>query len=248
MADYAYPNRIRAHTALLIYRDAMRRYIADALERAHGEGWFDRDVLEPLGRRTGRAAQISLEAISAALRRSTAHHLLIEQGNIAFLIDDHLDLFHGLRRKDVNLLHHIRSVRNEFLEHDFEQGDCGPEVADAITGPCIIILDRCGLAGAAEQVRRLSPTAADTLAPNQTSSTEGSGEQKPCLCGCGFKTKNTFMPGHEGRLERIIRSGTTDERSKVDWHRVPLSFCNGDYAEDIRRYRNLYPRNSEDGS
>ena len=232
MPDYAYPNRIRAYTALLIYRDAMRRHIADVLERAHKESWFDRDILEPLSRRPGKAAQSSLEAITSALQRGTEHHLLIEHGSIAFLIGDHIELFPGLHRGDVNRLHDIRSARNEFLEHDFQQGDCGPEVADVITSQCILILDRCGLAEAAENIRHLS------IRPSKPRDTS---EQKLCVCGCGFETKSTFKPGHDGRLVRIIRRGSDAERASVDWQRVLLSFHNGDYADEIRRYRNLYP-------
>lgn len=254
MASSGYPNRIRAYTALLIYRDAMRRYIADILEQGHGEAWFDKDVLEPLSQRPGKAAKDSHEAINDALQRGAERHLLIEHGTIAFLIRDHLNLFNGLRRSDVDRLHQIRSVRNEFLEHDFEEGDCGPEVADAITSQCILVLDRCGLADAAEEIRGLSRTTADTLAPTQAGSTDATpstavsergesskarrtGEQSLCVCGCGFGTKSLFKPGHDGRLVRIIRRGTAAERASVDWQRVPLTFHNGDYADEIRHYQ-----------
>lgn len=240
MASSGYPNRIRAYTALLIYRDAMRRYIADILEQGHGEAWFDKDVLEPLSRRPGKTAEASHEAINDALQRGAERHLLIEQRSIAFLIGDHPDLFRGLRRNDLNRLHQIRLVRNEFLEHDFEEGDCGPEVADAITSQCILVLERCGLTEAAENIRRLSQAIPDVPVAtqlNKSSKPRGTGEQKLCVCGCGFGTKSTFKPGHDGRLVRIIRSGTPAERANVDWQRVPLTFHNGDYADQIRQYQ-----------
>ena len=247
MADYAYPNRIRAYTALLIYCDAMRPYVASALERGHGEGWFDKDVLEPLSKRQGKTAQDSLEATQDALQRGKEHRLLIELGSIPFLVHDHLKLFHGLRRSDVNRMHEIRRLRNGFLEHDFEEGDCGPEVADAITGQCILVLDRCSLSEAAESIRRLSQEIADAPAPTQSEKSSGSSkssntsEQKLCVCGCGFGTKSIFKPGHDGRLVRIIRRGTETERANVDWQRVPLTFHNGDFAEEIRQYQSGSP-------
>lgn len=261
MADYAYPNRIRAYTALLIYRDAMRPYVAGALEQGHGEGWFDKDVLEPLSKRQGKTAQDSLEATQDALQRGKEHRLLIELGSIPFLVHDHLKLFHGLRRSDVNRMHEIRRLRNGFLEHDFEEGDCGPEVADAITSQCILVLDRCGLADVAEKIRQLARASADEPVPNPTRRTgtpastaknkpkkskklvemKGVGEQKFCVCGCGGTTKSTFKPGHDGRLVRIIRSGSAEERTSVDWQRVPLTFHNGDYANEIRKYQSGSP-------
>ncbi len=248
MADYAYPNRIRAYTALLIYRDAMRRHIAEVLQAHHGEGWLEVCVLRPLRERieNGAANQGIREGHERrmdALERGKEGHVLLEASNIAFLIRDHRDLFRGLRKNDIDALFHIRSVRNEFLEHDYDEGDCGPEVADAITSQCILVLDRCGLSEAAENIRRLSQEIADAPAttqsdklsrPSQPSSTS---ERKLCVCGCGFGTKSTFKPGHDGRLVRIIRRGTDAERASVDWQRVPLTFHNGDYAKEIRQYQ-----------
>ena len=245
MAAYTYPNRIRAYTALLIYRDAMRRHIAEVLQAHHGEGWLEACVLRPLRERieSGAANQGVREGHERrmdALERGKEGHLLLEASNIAFLIRDHRDLFRGLRKNDIDALFHIRSVRNEFLEHDYDEGDCGPEVADAITSQCILVLDRCGLSEAAENIRRLSQEIAEapaTAQPNKSSRPSSAGKQNLCACGCGGTTKSTFKPGHDGRLVRIIRRGSAEERGSVDWQRVPPTFHNGDYAKEIRRYQ-----------
>ena len=275
MADYAYPNRIRAYTALLIYRDAMRRYIADTLSAKHGSNWFHDLILKPLSEKGGRDHSTRIDEAEV---RGRMHHQLIDHVEIALLIDRNLNEFRGLNKSEVKVMEAIRSLRNTFLEHDFEEGDCAPEVASAIADQCTLILDQCGLPDAAEAIRDLSRTSGtpagqpvsesvshdgrapsghaevidDLGSPSLPPTTEAlavttdnlrewartSHERtETCLCGCGRTTKSTFRLGHEGRLLRIIRSGSDAERASVDWQRVPLTFYNGDYAKEIRRYQ-----------
>lgn len=246
MAGYAYPNRIRAYTALLIYRDAMRPYVAQALEGAYGAGWFDRFLLEPLRKKVGngdRGARVALDTKMHGLAQGREQYQCLDNADISVLLNDHSQLFQRLRKSDIARMREIRSLRNEFLEHDLDEGDCGPEVADAITSQCILVLNSCGLPSAAEAVRALASPAASPPIPipkpaalrkRTRTNQQGTGV---CVCGCGGTTKSLFTPGHDGRLVRIIRSGSDAERASVDWQRVPLSFHNSDYADEIRQFR-----------
>ena len=244
MADYQYPNRIRAYTALLIYRDAMRPFVAQALEEAYGADWFDKFLLDPLRKKVGngdRGAKAALDTKMHGLAQGREQYQCLDNGDIPVLLNDHSQLFQRLRRSDTARMREIRSLRNEFLEHDLDEGDCGPEVADAITSQCILVLNSCGLPAAAEAVRDLASPAASPPVPKPAAprkrtriSQQGTGT---CVCGCGGTTKSLFKSGHDGRLVRIIRSGTPAERASVDWQRVPLTFHNGDYADEIRQYQ-----------
>lgn len=244
MADYAYPNRIRAYTALLIYRDAMRPYVAETLEGAYGKNWFEKCLLEPLRKRVGngdRGAKPALDTKTHGLAQGKKPYQLLENSDIAVLLNDHSRLFQRLRKSDITRMHQIRSLRNEFLEHDLDEGDCGSEVAEAITSQCILVLNSCNLPAAAEAVRHLSSSIAISADPKPAAlrkrtriSQQGTGI---CVCGCGFETKSLFKSGHDGRLVRIILRGSPEERANVDWQRVPLTFHNGDYADEIRQYQ-----------
>ena len=244
MADYAYPNRIRAYTALLIYRDAMRPYVAETLKGAYGEKWFDKCLLDPLRKKVGngdRAAKPALETKMHGLAQGREQYQCLDNADIPVLLNDHSKLFQRLRKSDITRMREIRSLRNEFLEHDLDEGDCGPEVADAITSQCILVLNSCNLPAAAEAVRYLaSPTASpakpESVAPRKRASYSQQGTGA-CVCGCGGSAKSLFKSGHDGRLIRIIRSGSDAERASVDWPRVPLTFHNGDFADEIRKYR-----------
>ena len=244
MVAYAYPNRTRAHAVLLIYHDAMRPYVAETLKVAYGAQWFEKYLLGPLRKRAGngdRHAKRALDTKTAVLAQGKEHYLLLDDADISVLVKDHRESFQRLRNRDIDLVQQIRRSRNEDLVHDLDGGDCEPEVAGAITNHCILVLKRCGLDEAAENIRRLSQEVTDapvTTPPEQPSKPSSTGEQNFCLCGCGQKTKSTFKLGHEGRLERIIRSGSDEERASVDWQSVPLTFENGDFADEIRKYRN----------
>ena len=244
MAGYAYPNRIRAYTALLIYRDVMRPYVAQALEGAYGADWFDKFLLDPLRKKVGngdRGAKVALDTKMHGLAQGREQYQCPDNADISVLLNDHSQLFQRLRRSDIARMREIRSLRNEFLEHDLDEGDCGSEVADAITSQCILVLNSCGLPAAAEAVRDLAAPAARPPVPKPAAprkrtrtSQQGTGV---CVCGCGGTTKSLFKSGCDGRLVRIIRSGSDAERASVDWQRVPLTFHNGDYADEIRQYQ-----------
>ena len=250
MAGYAYPNRIRAYTALLIYRDAMRPFVAQALEEAYGADWFDKFLLDPLRKKVGKGdhgAKAPLDTKMHGLAQGREQYQCLDNGDIPVLLNDHSQLFQRLRRSDIARMREIRSLRNEFLEHDLDEGDCGPEVADAITSQCILVLNSCGLPAAAEAVRHLaspapSPPVPKPAAPRKRTriSQQGTGT---CVCGCGGTTKSLFQSGHDSRLRGIIRRNNPAECALVNWARVPETFHNGGYADDIRRYRNLYPQN-----
>ena len=247
MADDRYPNRIRAHKVLLIYHDAMRPYVAETLKAAYGAQWFEKYLLEPLRKRAGNGdnhAKRVLDTKTDVLAQGKEHYLLLDDADISALVQDHRESFQRLRNRDIDRVQQIRRLRNEDLVHDLDGGDCEPEVADAITNYCILVLNRCGLAEAAEDIRRLSQEVADAPVttqpeqPSRPSKPSSTVEQNFCLCGCGRKTESTFELGHDGRLERIIRSGSDAERASVDWQRIPLTFHNGDFADEIRRYQN----------
>lgn len=255
MPDYAYPNRIRAYTGLLIYRDAMRPYVAETLEAAYGAEWFDKCLLEPLRKRVGngdRGAKTALDTKMHGLAQGKEQYQILENADISVLLNDHSKLFQRLRKSDIARMQQIRSLRNEFLEHDLDEGDCGPEVADAITSQCILVLNSCGLPAAAEAVQYLTSSAASAADPQPAAPRKRSRVRQQgtgvCVCGCGGKTKSLFKSGCDGRLRGIVHRDNAEECARVDWARVPETFHNGDYAEDIRRYRNLYSRNSEDRS
>ena len=248
MADYAYPNRIRAYTALLIFRDAMRPYVARVFESGYGPKWLGEVVLDPIQNlvdegKGGWHLKNSLTARQDARLRGTDDHLLIDFGDIPRYIGEHRSSFPDLTDKTFSDIRRIRDLRNRFLEHDFEEGDCNAAVVEEIIKLCSSVLVDRGLSGAAEAVARLPQATPDAPAktgpgkssqPNKTRSTA---EQRLCVCGCGGTTKSTFKLGHDGRLVRIIRRGSDAERAGVDWQRVPLEFHNGNFAEEIRRYQ-----------
>lgn len=249
MAYDRYPNRIRAYTALLIFRDAMRPYIARIFENAYGPKWLDEIVLNPIQNQVdngkgGRYLETSLKARRDARLRGAEDHLLIEFGDIPRYVRPHRDSFPDLNNRTLN---DIRDLRNRFLEHDFEEGDCNTAVVDETVRLCSSVLADCGLSDAAEEVARLAQAISDapvTMQPEKSSrpsKPNSMNEQKLCVCGCGFGTKSTFKPGHDGRLVRIIRRGSDAERASVDWQRVPLTFHNGDFAEEIRQYQSGSP-------
>lgn len=246
MADHPYPNRTRAHEVLWIYHDAMRPYVAEMLKAAYGAQWFEKCLLEPLRKRVENGdhhAKRVFDTKMDGLAQGKEQYLLLEDADISVLINDRGKSFQRLRKSDIGRVNQIRSLRNEDLEHDLGEGDCGPEVTGAITNQCILVLKRCGLVEAVESIRRLSqevtdaPVTTELSESSKPSKSRGTSKQNLCLCGCGSRTESTFKLGHEGRLLRIIRSGSDAERASVNWPRVPLTFHNGDFAEEIRQYQ-----------
>ena len=153
MADGGIPNKHRADSALTIYRDAMRQYIAPILEREHGPNWF-------------RSQKLSLSDAQQwrALQSGSPAHGLIDLADIPFLIDDNRSAFPTLDRTDVARMHTIRELRNS-IHHFHGEGDCTREQADAIVGLCVLVLERCGLPDAVESIRSLSAAAPASSAP-----------------------------------------------------------------------------------
>ncbi len=158
MADGGIPNRNRIDSALVIYRDAMRQYIAPALEREHGPNWIRLLVLNERARtRNERSYDDRLRL----LETGSPPHSLIDLADIPFLIDGDLDAFPMLDETDVDRMHVIRDLRNETLGHSNREGDCTRGEAEAVAGLCILVLERCGLSAAAESIPSFSSAAAE---------------------------------------------------------------------------------------
>ena len=152
VADGGIPNKHRADSALTIYRDAMRQYIAPILEREHGPNWI-------------RSQDLSLSAAQQrrALETGSPLHSLIDFADISFLIERNSSAFPTLGETDVDLTHAIRKLRND-IYHSQREGDCTRGEADAVTALCVLVLERCGLSEAAENIRNLpSATAASAV-------------------------------------------------------------------------------------
>ena len=156
MADGGIPNRNRMGSALIIYRDAMRQYIAPILEREHGPNWIRLLVLNERARMRNER---SYDERLRLLETGSPPHSLIDLADIPFLIDGDLDAFPTLDRADVDLMHAIREVRNRVEHH--REGDCTRGEVEAVAGLCILVLERCGLSAAAENIPSLSSTAAE---------------------------------------------------------------------------------------
>ena len=156
MADGGIPNRNRMGSALIIYRDAMRQYIAPILEREHGPNWIRLLVLNERARMRNER---SYDERLRLLETGSPPHSLIDLADIPFLIDGDLGAFPTLDRADVDLMHAIREVRNRVEHH--REGDCTRGEVEAVAGLCILVLERCGLSVAAENIPSLSSAAAE---------------------------------------------------------------------------------------
>ena len=152
MAEEGLPNRNRALSALDIYRDAMRAYIAPILEREHGPDWIRSQVLNATAR--GRNPP-SYERRLQSLQRGTPPRDLIDLAEIPFLIQDNASLFSDLDQSDTRRMQEIRRLRNEVF-HSLHDHDIYTHDVDAIVERCALVLERCGLPAAVEEVRRLA--------------------------------------------------------------------------------------------
>jgi len=150
VAEEGFPNRNRALSALDIYRDAMRAYIAPILEREHGPDWIRSQVLNATAR--GRNPS-SYGRRLQSLQRGTSPRDLIDIAEIPFLIQDNARLFPDLDQSDTRRMQEIRRLRNE-LAHP-HHSTYTPDV-EAVIEQCALVLERCGLSAAAEEVRRLA--------------------------------------------------------------------------------------------
>ena len=158
MADGGIPNRSRIDEALVIYRDEMRQYIAPALKREHGPNWIRLLVLNEEARmRNERSYDERLRLLKTG---SPPHHL-IDLADIPFLISGNPSAFPTLGKRDINRMHAIRHLRNETLGHSNREGDCTRGEAEAVAGLCILVLERCGLFDAAENIPSFSSAAAE---------------------------------------------------------------------------------------
>ena len=152
MAEGGFPNRTRADNALTIYRDAMRAYIAPILEREHGPDWIRSQVLNATARERNPS---SYDRRLQSLQRGTPPRDLIDLAEIPFLIQDNAHLFPDLDQSDTRRMHMIRDLRNE-IQHADRAGDCAPEEAASLAGLCTLVVERCGLSDAVENIRGLS--------------------------------------------------------------------------------------------
>ena len=163
MADYQYPNRIRAYTAFLIYRDALIPFIEAALgpERIR-RTLFNSDTQL----RNPQKYEIGMRELD----RGTPVSDLIDQTDIPLLVEYHLGHFSSLNNNNVGQMHSIRQLWNDKIKHDIGLGDCKAEIADKCADLCVRVLRRCGLGEAADEIASLSsPT--PTISTPATSAT-----------------------------------------------------------------------------
>ena len=152
MSSDSFPNRCHADSALIIYRDAMRRYIAPILEEEYGPDWIFEQVL------TGEARKRnwrSYQQRRQSLLGGTPPQDLIDLADIPFLINDNKDpLFPMIQDVDIKRMRLIRDLRNE-LQHSDRPGDCTTYDARAIANLCAAALEHCGLLEAANRIDQL---------------------------------------------------------------------------------------------
>ena len=151
VANHEFPNRCRADSALVIYRDAMRQYIAPILEEKRGPDWFVDQVLK--NRATDRR---SIDSRQSLMRTGTPLRDLIDLSEIHRLLADNETLFvPPLRDSDFKRARLIKDLRNELQHAQHQPGDCAPREAREIANQCIAMLERLDLLDAAEQIRKL---------------------------------------------------------------------------------------------
>ena len=149
MAEGGFPNRCSADSALIIYRDAMRQYIAPILEEEYGPDWIVDQVLNRASDRRSAKSRRSL------MHTGTPLQDLIDLNEIPRLLSDNETLFvPPLRDSDFKRARLIKDLRNE-LQHAHQPGDCAPGDAHEIAIHCAAILERLDLLDAAERIRNL---------------------------------------------------------------------------------------------
>ena len=149
MPNDEFPNRCRADSALTIYRDELRQYIALVLEEEYGATWFKTQVL-PLA---------PTKSIAKKLQKDLDTHMspedLIDLRDIPILIKDNASLFDPPpQENDHRRTELIRLLRNE-LQHANQSGDCTPGDASEIAILCAAVLEHLDLIDAAERIRNL---------------------------------------------------------------------------------------------
>ena len=149
MANYQYPNRIRAYAALLIYRDAMIPFIEAALGS-------ERIRLTLFNDETKRRNPPKYDAGMSELDRDTPVSDLIDQTDIPLLVEYHLGHFSSLNSNNMGQMRSIRQLWNDKIKHDIGLGDCKAEIADKCIDLCVRVLRRCGLNEAADEIASLS--------------------------------------------------------------------------------------------
>lgn len=140
-----------ADRALLIYRAAMRRYLRSVLQQEYGSDWI-RHVLE-----RGMSRRVHRNVVGRRLRMLEDGYNpeeLLDVGDFPFVIQENQQLFPNLQPDDVHAMRSIADLRNK-IAHDVR-----PMMLYSdrvwIVDLCSQVLERCGLAEAAETVRRLS--------------------------------------------------------------------------------------------
>ena len=149
VADGGFPNRCRADSALIIYRDAMRQYTAPILAEEYGPDWL---VDQVLNKATDRR---SVEKRRQLMNTDTPEKDLIDLNEIDLLLKDHAWLFDlPPQAGELKQAYLIRILRNE-LQHAHRPGDCTSEDAREIAIHCAAILEHFGLLDAAERLHNL---------------------------------------------------------------------------------------------
>ena len=159
MAGGGFPNKNRASNAYDAYGDAMRPYVARVLENAHGPDWIRLRLLSDDLRENNRRRY---DEIRQALQAKKPLEETVDRADIPNLVNGDRENFPGLNRDEIRNLFTIRGLRNAIVHSG--RGDCTVEEANAIISLCVLILERCGLSDAAENVRGLSLEAATGVA------------------------------------------------------------------------------------
>ena len=230
MADGGYPNSTRANTALLIYRDAMREYIAQILKREHGPNWIHSQVLNDDARDRDES---SYDKRHQSLQGGASPRDLIDPAEFPFLIRDNARAFPDLDQSDIRRMHDIRNSRNNF-QHASTSGDCSPEDADRISRLCIRTLERCGLSSAVASIHALSSDVAPGAPTVSGAALRKQREQrewyKDRLAG---KSPEELTPWEQERLAEIEWEEEWERRELVRSEREEIAR----FGDDIDRLR-----------
>lgn len=153
MADYQYPNRIRAYTAFLIYRDAMIPFIEAALGPSQIRLTLFNDDVQG-------GNHPKYDTGIREIDRNTLVSDLIDQADIPFLVGGNRKCFPGLASEDVDRMYSIHLLWNDKIKHLDDLGDINPEDAAECAILCARVLRRCGLDEAADEIASPSASAA----------------------------------------------------------------------------------------
>ena len=145
----------QAWSVLEIYRDEMRRHVAQALAREYGADWVHSQLLNAdAGGRDSRWT----ERLRQEYESGVSAQNLLDVAEFPYLIQRNRDAFPDLDAADIQRMQKILQVRNEVAHsrHSTYTRDL-----EAFVEQCALVLEHCGLSAAADEVRRLAHAEGD---------------------------------------------------------------------------------------